>query len=359
VTSLVPTSPVPAPGGDEDGWRDTLQLVGQWLVEYSGNSRATYADAIGWPYTATGKWRGYGAVRHSLGWLSWCYTHSLHVFDAKRLHVLAWVDELNHSRHPDTGKPLSKRSRAHMVATASSFYTWCMREGHTEANPVSLVDRKKQGLRTSKDKSPTRSLSRREAHAMIRAADADPVEAVRARTAALIALLFEVGPRVSEVCNATLADMYVQDGHRVLHVELKGKKDHEYALPDPVCRRIDAYLASRRDMDLLPARRGQVNHATSPLFATATGNPISRTEVWTLINRIAKLAGIDQPETVHPHVGRHTYITEARRQGRQTADIQASVGHEFASTTDRYGLHIINLEKSPAYGVAAAFEEDE
>jgi hypothetical protein len=34
------------------------------------------------------------------------------------------------------------------------------------------------------------------------------------------------------------------------------------------------------------------------------------------------------------------------------------VGHRQISTTDKYGKHVISLERSPAYGVAAAFEPD-
>jgi integrase/recombinase XerD len=363
VTDLVSPTGLPelheGGGEDQQRWRHTLGLVGQWLVEYSGNSRAAYADAIGWPYTAKGAWRGYGAVRHGLGWLAWCYANGVAIFDLTRMHALAWIDALNTSVHPDTGEGLSKRSRAHMVSAASSFYTWAMREGHTENNPVALVDRHKQGLRTSKDRSPTRSLSKGEAHALLQAADNDPVESVRLRSAALIALLLEVGPRVSEVCNATLADLFVQDGRRILRAELKGKKEHDYALPPSVCRRIDAYLAGRPDGDRLPSRRGQTSAATVPLFATATGKPMHRVEVHALVRRLARVAGLDHPESVHPHVARHTYVTEARRQGHATAAIQASVGHEFSSTTDRYGVHIINLEQSPAYGVAEAFETAE
>lgn len=359
MSELVPAETHPAHSPDASRWTEGLALVGQWLAETSGNTRTTYADAIGFPYhPVTGSFRDTSLLRNGVTWLAWCARNGVHLLDAKRLHVLAWIETVNASRHPETGEPLSKRSRAQMVSVASSFYTWAVHEGHTEINPVAAVNRKKQGLGTSKDKSPTRSLSKAEAHAVIKAADNDPVEAVRLRSTAIIALLFEVGPRVSEICNATLADMYVQDGRRVLHVELKGKKDHYFALPPSVCRRIDAYLASRKDMELLPARRGQVSASTTPLFATANGKPMHRAEVLALVKRIAKLSGIDRPESVHPHVGRHTYITEARRQGHATSAIKNSVGHEYESTTDRYGVHILNLENSPAYGVAEAFEQE-
>lgn len=354
MTELVAVEP--SLSAEDERWQALLQLVGQWLVEYSGHSRTAYADAVGWPYRADGTWRGYAATRCGMGWLAWCWANGLHPFDAKRLHVLAWIEAFTAVKHPDTGESISKRSRAQMVSTASSFYVWAMHDGHTELNPVALVDRRKKGLQATKDPSPTRSLSKDEVHALIRAADRDPVESVQLRTSAIIALLFQVGPRVSEICNATLADMYTQDGRRVLRSEIKGHKEHIFALPPQVCARIDAYLASRRDLDRLPARRGRGSASTTPIFATSTGKSMKREEVGVLVKRIAELAGLDNPHTVHPHVARHSFITEARRQGFANDSIQHAVGHGYGSTTARYGVHIINLERSPAYGVADAFE---
>lgn len=164
---------------DAERWAAGLRLVGAWLMEQSGNTRAAYSDSIGWPYRPDGTWRGYHTTRNGMTWLGWCHTRGVHLFNAKRVHVLAWVDDTTASRS-DTGQTLSKR--------------------------------------------------------------------------------------------------------------------------------------------------------------------------------IATLAGLDDPQSVHPHVARHTYITEARRQGYAGDVIQHSVGHANIEQTDKYGKHIINIEKSPAYGVAAAFE---
>jgi integrase/recombinase XerD len=79
----------------------------------------------------------------------------------------------------------------------------------------------------------------------------------------------------------------------------------------------------------------------------------------TLVKRIAALAGLDDPGSVHPHVGRHTFITQARRLGYVDGDIQTAVGHADAATTAKYGTHILALERSPAYRVAEAFEPKE
>lgn len=356
MTDLVPADGTPARFPADERWERELVLVGAWLKEQGTNTRAGYADAVGWPYSLlTGQPRDIARLRNGVSWLAWCGCRGVHVLDADRQLVLDWVEAIEHTPHPVSEKLLSKRTRAQMVSAVSSFYTWTVEEGHRQDSPVQF-SRKKKGLNTSKDKSPTRSLSRAEANAMLKAADADPVETVRLRTSAVISLIFNVGLRVSELCNATLADMYVQDGIRVLHVVLKGKGDHEFALPPDVCRRVDAYVASRADVARLPARRGQASAATAPLIATATGKPMDRTEVLRLVKRIAHLAGLDEPDKVHPHVGRHTWVTEARRQGFVTSAIKDSVGHAFESTTDRYGQHVLNLANSPAFKVAAAFE---
>jgi integrase/recombinase XerD len=349
TAELIPTVAFDA---DWERWDAGLRLVGAWLLEHSGNTRTAYADAIGWPYIIRdserrGDWRGY-TTRKGRTWLDWCHNAGIHLFDARRLHVLAWIDHV-------TASSLSKRSRIQLVSSASSFYKWAMEEGHTESNPVALISRRKKQLQVSRDPSPTRSLSAEETRALIAAADRDPVRAVRLRTSAIIALLFMVGPRVGEICNATLADMRVQDGRRVLLREVKGGKRHLFALPPEVCDRIDTYLAVRDDLNRLPVRRGADLASVTPLFATKTGRPFNRREVLTLVKRVARLAGLDDPDGIHPHVARHTFITEARRLGYAGDEIQRAVGHADLAQTDKYGTHIINLEKSPAYGVAARF----
>lgn len=346
---LVPTTAFDA---DQERWDAALRLVGEWLMEHSGNTRIAYADCIGWPYLSDGTWRGYHAVRQGVTWLNWCHNAGVHLFDAKRLHVLAWIEQF-----PTVN--LSKRSRIQMVSTTSSFYKWAMQDGHTELNPVAMINRRKKQLQVSGDPSSTRSLSAEETQAMIAAADHDPVQAVRLRTSAIIALLFCVGPRVGEICQATLSDMRVQDGRRVLLREVKGGKRHLFALPPEVCTRIDVYLAARNDLNRLPVRRGADLASATPLFVTAKGKPFNRREVLTLVKRVARLAGLDDPDGIHPHVARHTFITEARRLGYAGDEIQRAVGHANLAQTDKYGIHVINLEKSPAYGVAARFAPDE
>lgn len=327
-----------------------LDIAGQWLDGYAGNSRSTYADAIGWPYcvvgSRSGQWRGYEAARQGQGWLAWCHSHGVRLLDARRAHATAWVGALSDYRHPVTREPWSKRSRAQMVSVASSFYAWAIREGRTEINPIAAIDRGKNDLQAALDPTPTRTLSADEARAMIFAADNDPVLSVRLRTSAMIALLFQTGIRVSEMCNAAVADMYEDEGHRLLCATIKGGRKHLFVLPAPTCARVDAYLASRQNAGLL----------SPALFATSTGHQIRRTDVAKTMQRIAQISGIVDPGSVHPQVARHTFITEARRQGYVVEAIQRAVGHRHPYDTEKYGLPLVVLEHSPAYKVAAIFE---
>lgn len=380
MTDLVPAGATPVRPPTAERWERELGLVGAWLKEQSANTRAGYADAIGWPFYLTsvpdrqdkhdnvvkkghqaGDWRKTTELRNGLTWLAWCGHRGVHVLDADRQLVLDWVEAIATTPHPTTGKVLAKRSRAQLVSAVSSFYGWCVEEGHREASPVQF-SRKKKGLNTSKDQSPTRSLSDAEVQAMVRAGDADPVPETAARTSAVIAMLFMMGLRVSELCNATLADMVILDGVRALHVVLKGKGDHWFPIPDPAARRLDAYLAGRGDVQRLPARPGDVNAGSPPLIATSTGNRMQRSEVFRLVKRIARLANaaepdvLKNPDTVPPHAARHSLVTAGRKAGFETSAIQAAIGHAYASTTDRYGLHVMNLRGSPVLAAAERFD---
>src|SRR5207248_7417434 len=134
-----------------------------------------------------------------------------------------------------------------------------------------------------------------EAALLQRAADNDPVESVRLRSAVIVAFLFRVGLRVSELCNLTMGDLTRNGGSRVAWVTLKGNRRHPYKIPVDVERRMNAYLASRGIGNAI-ARRGESGDSSSvPVIATSSGGPMHRTEVDALVKRLAKHAGIEEP----------------------------------------------------------------
>ena len=343
------------PPGGADQWQRTLDLVTEWLGEHRGNSRTTYADAIGYPVNVTtGQRRDVSTLRNGVAWLPWCLVHQVDPLDARRKHVVAWINALDTTPHPNTGRMLAKGTRSQMVAVVSALYRWLVQEGHAEVNPVQ-VNRKKMGVSTAGDASPTRSLTGEEVTLLQLAADRDRIASVRLRSSAIVATLFGIGMRVSELVGLDLDELKVMQGRRAIPIRLKGGRIHWVAVPDAAIPRIDAYLASRADLEKRPAMRGQVNSATRPLFVTGRGNRMHRTEVNTLLRRLARDAGLVEPDTIHPHVARHSWITKAREEGVAASDIQQHVGHVSEQTTARYGQHALNLERSPVNIVANSY----
>lgn len=340
------------PPGGADQWQRTLDLVTEWLGEHRGNSRTTYADAIGYPVNVTtGQRRDVSTLRNGVSWLPWCLVHDVDPLDARRRDVVAWINALDTTPHPETGRMLGKGTRAHMVSVVSALYKWLVQEGYAEVNPVQ-VNRKKMGVSVSGDASPTRSLTREEVTLLQNTADNDRIASVRLRSSAIVAMLFGVGMRVSELVNLDTGDIRVMQGQRAVPLVLKGGKVHWSAIPPQALTRLDAYLESRPDTDRRLARRGQVGNAARPLFITSRGQRLHRTMVNDLLKRLARDAGLVEPDSISPHVGRHSFITGGRAVGVPETALQHQAGHADQKTTGRYGKHAVDLANSPVFAIA-------
>lgn len=66
------------------------------------------------------------------------------------------------------------------------------------------------------------------------------------------------------------------------------------------------------------------------------GEPMSYSNAYQLVERIAANAGID---AVHPHVLRHTHATALARAGWTAPEIAARLGQSHASSADVY-IHL-------------------
>lgn len=372
TSDLVPVDVTPVRSPDGERWGAELDLVEGWLKSVKGNTRTTYADGIGWPRYINamadkknkpgsghkaGDWRGNETLRNGVTWLAWCADNRVHLLDATRSDVVDWTEDLRETPHPETGDLLSHTTRAHCFTVTASFYRWAIEEGHTERNPMLLVKRKNLGVDLPKNDSPTRSLSRLEVAKLQYAADNDPVESVRLRSSALVAMLYRLGMRISELIKADVGHIELTGGIRILRVTLKGGREHVYKIPMEVGARLDSYLSSRR-IGSTVAVRGQPGGSSTPLFTTASGGRLNRSDVTALLQRLAEQGGIVAPKSVTPHTARHSLITALRQAGVPDEKIRRFVGHLYASTTDRYGHHVLDLVNSPADIADELFEQE-
>jgi integrase/recombinase XerD len=348
-----------APVRDPDGERRAaeLKLVHDWLSEQSRNTRLSYADAIGYPFhpSTIGQdkpwpppqetFRDTQTLRNGVTWVQWTSDTGRHMLDVKRADVVAWAEALREEPHPETGDPLTRQTRGLTFTAASSFYRWLVEEGHIEYSPFLQVNRKKLEVEISQDNSPTRRLTLAEAAKLQWAADNDPQVSLRLRHSALVALLYRLGPRVSEVINADVEDILLMEGVRVLRVTLKGGRVHFYKIPKDVWARLEPYLLSR-GIGTTVAKQGQAGGRT-PLLVTASGGRLDRSNVTAVLQRLAEFGGIEEPSSVSPHTARHTLINALRKAGYSDEEIAKIVGHKSTTTTGRYGDTALQLVNSP------------
>lgn len=240
----------------------------------------------------------------------------LQVLEVERAHVNAWVREME-----DEG--LAAATIRRRLAAISSFYTYALEEDLIGRSPVARVRRP-----PAPEESRRSGLDRDELRRFLEAAAAaGPLEH------ALACLLGLNGLRVSEACNARIADLEVARGHRTLRVTRKGGRRQVLALAARTAAAVDELVGDRR--------RGLI-------FPGLAGRP-GRDRARRVVRRIAKAAGIRKP--ISPHSLRHSFVTAALDAGVPLRDIQDAAGHRSPSTTRQYDRDRHSLDRHPTYAV--------
>jgi integrase/recombinase XerC len=145
-----------------------------------------------------------------------------------------------------------------------------------------------------------------------------------ARDAAVLALLYGSGLRVSEALG--LKRKEAPDGGKdgVLTVVGKGKKSRMVPVLAPVARSIADYL-TLCPYPLKP---------DGPLFVGAKGGPLSPRLVQLAMQRLRGALGL--PDNATPHALRHSFATHLLARGAELRALQELLGHSSLSTTQVY-----------------------
>lgn len=145
---------------------------------------------------------------------------------------------------------------------------------------------------------------------------------VLARDAAVLALLYGAGLRISEALSIARADAPVGRVDRVAIIG-KGGKTRTLPVIEPVRRAIEAYLA------ICP-----YDLSGGPLFVGARGGPLSPRIVQLAVQRLRGALGL--PDSATPHALRHSFATHLLGRGGDLRTIQELLGHASLSTTQVY-----------------------
>jgi integrase/recombinase XerC len=145
---------------------------------------------------------------------------------------------------------------------------------------------------------------------------------IAARNAALLALLYGCGLRISEALSLTPADL--TSGTRSLRVTGKGNKMRIVPLLPVVLEAVDAY------QKLCPYHLP----TDEPLFVGARGAKLQPAIIQREMQKLRGAFGL--PENATPHALRHSFATHLLAGGGDLRTIQELLGHASLSTTQIY-----------------------
>lgn len=163
-------------------------------------------------------------------------------------------------------------------------------------------------------------LSNDEVERLIQAPDRSTDEGVR--DAAILELFYSCGLRISELAALPLQDVSIEES--ALRVRGKGSKVRLVPLGEAAIARLQDWLRVRATWK---PQGGTV-------FIGRGGKPMSRTGVWGVVKRAARVAGIRQ--NVTPHMLRHSFATHLLDNGADLRAVQEMLGHADIATTQIY-----------------------
>ncbi len=144
---------------------------------------------------------------------------------------------------------------------------------------------------------------------------------IHARDAAVLALLYGSGLRISEALGLKRADFGDRDA---ITVTGKGRKQRMVPVLPQVQNLVADYVA------LCPYDLPQ----DGPLFVGAKGGPLSARVIQLAMARLRGALGL--PETATPHALRHSFATHLLARGGDLRAIQELLGHASLATTQIY-----------------------
>lgn len=214
---------------------------------------------------------------------------------------------------------VSGRSLMRSLAGARSFARFLERAGNGKVAALSAVRAPK--IEKTLPKPLSVPAAKQVSDASARAGEAR-APWVLARDAAVLALLYGCGLRISEALGLKRGD--VGAGRDALTVIGKGRKARMVPLLPQVAQMIAAYIAIC-PYDL---------PAAEPLFVGEKGGPLSPRIIQLAMERLR--GALDLPATATPHALRHSFATHLLARGGDLRAIQELLGHASLSTTQIY-----------------------
>jgi integrase/recombinase XerD len=165
------------------------------------------------------------------------------------------------------------------------------------------------------------------------------VKDLEIRDRAIMELFYATGARISEVENARLGDIDLENNE--MKVTGKGRKQRLVYLSQAAVFWIKKYLDVREKM-LYKSRTGRKKD--DHLFLNKSGTRLSSRSIRNIVKKCVRKALIGK--NITPHSIRHSFATHLLQEGAGIREVQELLGHENITTTQIYShLNIKKLKK--------------
>lgn len=244
--------------------------------------------------------------------------------------------------------PLSASSRRTALLVINSLMTYLVKGGYLSGNPLALVKRKGYSP-IHAERGIERFLEHDQWQVILETVDTLPNTSERERkhyqrTRFLVALLYLLGPRVSEIASHSMGSFIESRGHWWWVVTGKGKKTAKVPVNRDMLEALQAY---RRSYGLQPL---PIPGESTPLVMNLNGTSgISDNMIYRIIKKLVCLAATRLDETdpwqanrlrkASTHWFRHTSITHQADAGIGLNYLRRSARHAKLDTTNLY-LHV-------------------
>lgn len=213
---------------------------------------------------------------------------------------------------------ISARSQMRIISGIRSFYKFLVMEEYLKQDPTELLEAPKLGRHLPE------VLTVKEIDDIENSIDLSKQEGTRNH--AIIELLYSCGLRVSELCNLTMSDLYLDEGF--IRVTGKGNKQRLVPISSRAIHELDNWFSDRCHIS---PKKGNEDYV---FLSFRLKKKLSRIMVFHFIKKLVEKAGIQK--VVSPHTFRHSFATHLLEGGANLRAIQEMLGHAYIDTTEIY-----------------------
>lgn len=226
-------------------------------------------------------------------------------------------DVIDFISHLQRDRGLKRTSIARKLSAVRALYRFLVIDGRTDADPAADVDLPKPAERLPK------VLTVAECRRLLETPNRS--EPAGLRDAAMIALMYASGLRVSELVRLRLHELNFEAG--VVRTVGKGSKERIVPVAPLALHLVRRYLdEARPHFERYPGE--------DAIFLSHLGRRFSRGGFWAQLKGYVRLAGL--PEDTSPHTLRHSFATHLLSGGADLRAIQEMLGHANLATTEVY-----------------------